>query len=230
VEAASPVPFKSGGVEMVLIPKGGIYRCSDGAELWASTVKDDTVTPAYVDGVIYGVNYGFSAVLTPDASVYVMRVPPPTGDTVKPEFLVRKPWKDFEIKTKYGTALIGSPLYDNGLIYEISEGGTLIVADARTGKLVYNKVLENLNPRLTWVYVVGVCTGPTLAGKHIHVRDDQSQTLVFAPGPEYKELARNVLWETQSDGRLQEAQSNPFYEGGRMYYRTQGFLYCIGEK
>jgi hypothetical protein len=83
------------------------------------------------------------------------------------------------------------------------------------------------------VFVVGVCTGPTLAGKNIHIRDDQAQTLVIAPGREYKELARNVLWEPQSKGgqeHQQEAQSNPIYEGGRMYYRTQGFLYCIGEK
>ncbi|MCW8133705.1 MAG: PQQ-binding-like beta-propeller repeat protein [Planctomycetota bacterium] len=229
VEAASPVALKPGGVDMVFIPKIGIYRSADGAELWRSTVKDDTVTPCYVDGLVYGVNYGFSAVLTKEASVYVMQVPPPAGDTVKPQFLVQKPWKDFEIKTKYGTALVASPLYDNGLLYEISEGGSLIVADTKTGNLVYNKVLENLNPRLTWVFVVGVCTGPTLAGKYIHVRDDQAQTLVLQPGPVYKELARNVLWEV-NNGRLQEAQSNPWYEGGRMYYRTQGFMYCIGEK
>ncbi len=25
-------------------------------------------------------------------------------------------------------------------------------------------------------------------------------------------------------------QSNPCYEGGRIYYRSQNFLYCIGEK
>ena len=79
-------------------------------------------------------------------------------------------------------------------------------------------------------YVVGICTGPTLAGKQIHLRDDQGQTLVIARGPEYKELAKYPLWEVQAAGAQQEAQSNPFYEGGRMYYRTPGFLYAIGEK
>jgi hypothetical protein len=77
---------------------------------------------------------------------------------------------------------------------------------------------------------VGICTGPTLAGKYIHIRDDQSQTLVIAPGREYKELAKNVLWELLPNGSQQEAQSTPIYEGGRIYYRTQGYLYCIGEK
>ena len=95
---------------------------------------------------------------------------------------------------------------------------------------VYTKALESLNPRLTWVFVVGICTGPTLAGKQIHLRDDQGQTLVIARGPEYKELAKNPLWEVQIAGAQQEAQSNPFYEAGRMYYRTPGFLYAIGEK
>ena len=35
--------------------------------------------------------------------------------------------------------------------------------------------------------------------------------------------------EFQGDGHP-EAQSNAFFEGGRMYYRTRAYLYCIGEK
>src|SRR5258706_16207151 len=126
VEASSPVAIKAGGVDLVFIAKAGIYRCSDGAELWQSTVKDDTVTPTLVDGLIYGVNYGFSAVETKDSSFYIMRIPAPSGDTLKPEFLIRTPWKDLGIKTRYGSALVGSPLYYNGFVYEVSEGGTLI--------------------------------------------------------------------------------------------------------
>ena len=40
---------------------------------------------------------------------------------------------------------------------------------------------------------LNVLLGPTLAGKQIHVRDDQGQTLVLERGPQYKELAKNVL-------------------------------------
>ena len=53
---------------------------------------------------------------------------------------------------------------------------------------------------------------------------------MIAPGREYRELAKNILWELLPNGHQQEAQSNPYYEGSRIYYRTQGFLYCIGEK
>jgi hypothetical protein len=116
------------------------------------------------------------------------------------------------------------------MVYIVSEGGGLSVVEGRTGKPVYTKALESLNPRLTWVFVVGICTGPALAGKQIHLRDDQGQTLVIERGPQYKELAKNPLWETLASGAQQEAQSNPYYEGGRMYYRSQNFLYCIGER
>lgn len=237
VQGVSPVAVKAGNVDAVLMVQSGLYRTVDGAELWVSDVKDDIVTPVLVDGVVYGVNYGYSAVQVPTSSYYAVHFPLPSGDTVNPKFLVRKPWREIEPKFQDGTGgssyyrcIIGSPLYHDGLVYVVSEGGALVVVDAKAGKAVYTKPLEALNPRLTWVFAVGVCTGPTLAGKHVHIRDDQSQTLVIAPGPEYKELAKNVLWELLPNGGLQEAQSNPFYEGGRMYYRTQGFLYCIGEK
>jgi outer membrane protein assembly factor BamB len=232
VTAASLVAAKAGNVDVVLAPHAGIFRVSDGAELWKSDLKDDTVTPCLVDGVIYGPNYGFSAVETKEASFYAMRLPAPSGNSLTPEFLVKVPWKNLGMKLAGGanSALVGSPLYNDGLVYVVSEGGGLTVVDAKTGKLAYTKALEALNPRLTWVFVVGVCTGPTLAGKNIHIRDDQGQTLVIAPGTEYKELAKNVLWELQGDRGQQESQSNPWYEAGRMYYRTQGYLYCVGEK
>lgn len=232
VLGGSLIATKAGTVDVIVAVQAGIYRASDGAELWKSDVKDDTVTPALVEGVIYGPNYGFSAVEVPTASFYAMRLPPLSGDTLKPTFLVRTPWKNVGMKLQGGSnsALVGSPLYHDGRVYVVSEGGGLTVVDATSGQAVYRKALETLNPRLTWVFVVGICTGPTLAGKYIHIRDDQSQTLVIAPGPEYKELVKNVLWELKVDGTQQEAQSNPWYEGSRMYYRTQGYLYCIGEK
>ncbi len=238
VQGVSPIALKAGTVDVVLMVQTGLYRSADGAELWLSDLRDDIITPVVQDGIVYGVNYGFSANEAKDASYYALRLPPPTGDTLKPQFLIRAPWKDIEPKysdggtagTSYYRCIIGSPLYHDGLVYVISEGGQLIVVDAQSGKAAYSKALEALNPRLTWVTVVGICTGANLAGKYIHIRDDQSQTLVIAPGPQYKELAKNVLWEVQGNGGQQESQSNPFYEGGRIYYRTQGFLYCIGEK
>jgi outer membrane protein assembly factor BamB len=216
---ASPVPLKIGGADCVLVPQFGIYRSADGAELWKTDVTTTIPTPCVVDGAVYGLS---------QANVYYSFV---LGEG-RPTGMVKKPWNEISLRLggTFNDSVIGSPLYDNGLVYIVSEGGGLTVVEGRTGRPVYTKALETLNPRVIWVFVVGICTGPTLAGKVIHIRDDQGQTLVLNRGPEYKELAKNVLWELQSNGVQQEAQSNPYYEGGRMYYRTLGFLYCIGEK
>ncbi|MCW8133533.1 MAG: PQQ-binding-like beta-propeller repeat protein, partial [Planctomycetota bacterium] len=220
---ASPVAIKVDGADAVYVPETGIYRSADGEQLWNSDLRNSIVTPALVDGTFYGI-----ASINNQLHYYAMTV----GSGGKPSVLVKKPWKEIglEMPGTFTNSIIGSPLYDNGLYYVASEGGALTVVDAKAGKPVYTKALESLCPRLTWVFVVGICTGPTMAGKHIHIRDDQGQTLVIEPGPQYKELAKNVLWELRNDGNQNEPQSNPWYEGGRMYYRTQGFLYCIGEK
>jgi outer membrane protein assembly factor BamB len=226
VTGASPVALKAGNVDVVLVPQAGIFRLSDGAELWKSDVTDEISTPSLANGVVLGISD-----VNNSSQFYEFRLPRPTGDSLQPEFLGKAPWKDIGL-TMPGTftnSIIGSPLYYNGLFYVVSEGGALTVVDVKTGHAVYKKALEDLDPRLTWVFRVGVSTGPTLAGKYIHIRDDQSQTIVILPGRKYQELAKNVLWELQPDGNQQEAQSNPFYEGSRIYYRTQNFLYCIGE-
>jgi len=216
---SSMIALKVAGVDAVLAPEQGLYRSADGAELWKTEVNSNS-TPVLVNGMVYGI--------AEEKFYYALGI----GDRQAPVVVNKTPWKDLSLTLPgiYGNIIIGAPLYDKGMVYVVTEGGALTAVDAQTGKAAYSKALDSLNPRLTWVFVVGICTGPNLAGKYIHIRDDQSQTLVIAPGPVYKELAKNVLWEMQADGKQQEAQSNPFYEGGRIYYRTQGFLYCIGEK
>src|SRR5687768_8226267 len=106
-------------------------------------------------------------------------------------------WKEvgYHMPGTFSDIIIGSPLYDRGLIYAASEGGAMNVVEAATGRRVYAHPMDSLNPRLTWVFVVGICSSTTLGGKHIFVRDDQGQTLVLEPGPVYKELSKNLLVE-----------------------------------
>ena len=84
--------------------------------------------------------------------------------------------------------------------------------------------------RNTWVFAVGICSSTSLGGKYVFVRDDQGQTLVLEPGPQYKELSKNLLVEYSPEGAQPEAQSNFFFEGPRIYFRSRGYLYCIGKK
>ena len=225
VTGASPLAINAGRVDAVLVPQVGIFRLADGAELWESNVANEILTPSLASGVVLGISDGNTK------EFYEYTVPPPRGDSLQPNFLGKVAWKSLELNMPgtFTNGIVGSPLYDNGLYYVVSQGGGLTVIDVRSGRVVYTKALETLDPRLTWVFRVGLATGPTLAGKYIHIRDDQSQTIVLAPGRKYQQLAKNVLWELQPDGNQQEAQSNPYYEGSRIYYRTQGFLYCIGQ-
>jgi hypothetical protein len=59
--------------------------------------------------------------------------------------------------------------------------------------------------------------------------DNQGLTIVLQPGRVYKEVAQNMLEDLKGDGKAQEQNvSTPVFDGGRMYYRTPGYLYCIG--
>ena len=60
--------------------------------------------------------------------------------------------------------------------------------------------------------------------------DNQGNTLVILPGREYREVAQNFLAESKDGKEQAQNLATPFFEGARMYYRTPGFLYCIGER
>jgi hypothetical protein len=212
---------------LAYLPQAGIYNPATGAQLWKSEFKSTTPTPCVVNNMIYGVDSDIAKVY------FSLQLPDSMSDgKVNPTVVCKAPWKDLSMPLPgtFSNSLVGSPLFDNGLMYVTSEGGAMSVFDAKTGKTVYNKLLDSLNPRLTWVFVVGICTGPTLGGKYIYQRDDQLQTVVFEPGSAYKELAHNLLCEYDSRGKQPESQSNFFFEGNRIYFRSRAFLYCIGEK
>jgi hypothetical protein len=60
--------------------------------------------------------------------------------------------------------------------------------------------------------------------------DNQGKSVVIEPGPQYKEVAQNVLEDFRDGKEQQQNVSTPVFEGTRMYYRTPGLLYCIGGK
>jgi outer membrane protein assembly factor BamB len=225
---ASPLPLRIGQEILAYVPQAGLFRPSDGAQLWKATITTDILTPTIADGVIYGIG---------EKHFFALELPrpvvpgAPAADSMTLETLLKTPWKDVEYHMPgvFTDGIIGSPLYDKGLVYAVSQGGAMNVLDAKTGKRVYAHAMDSLHPRLTWVFVVGICSSTCLAGKYIFVRDDQGQTLVLQPGPQYKEVAKNLLVEYDADGTQPEAQSNFFFEGRRIYFRSRGFMYCIGE-
>jgi len=147
----------------------------------------------------------------------------------------------------WGTGMVqANPLFHDGLIYTISVGGVLRVEEKETGDRVYARLLD-LNP-ITWAYPYphgsGVCASPTLAGQHIYLFGPNGLTLVIKPGRKYERVARNRI-ERLLPGRLEGAAvrspqdplgdrypectvSSPVFDGNRLYYRAERFLYCIG--
>ena len=203
-----------------MVPIAGIYRAADGLQLWKADFKIEIPTPFLMGDVMIGVDRDF----------FELKLPPTTAEPFRPKYLIKQPWKQMgmHLSGTFSDTIIGSPLYADGQVFVASEGGGLTVVDAATGKVVYTKVLDDLNPRLTWVFVVGICSSAAMGGKHVFIRDDQSQTLVIEPGPEYKQVAKNVLMDLDDRGSQIEAQSNMVFEGDRIYYRSRTYLYCIG--
>jgi hypothetical protein len=114
------------------------------------------------------------------------------------------------------------------LIYQVTQGGGLIVNDAATGAIVYRKVVP-LKPRTHYWDWSGCAASPTMAGKYIYLMDNQGTTLVIKPGREYVQVAQNHLAELRDGKEQAQNLATPVFEGKRMYYRTGGYLYCIGE-
>ncbi|MCH2587797.1 MAG: sulfatase-like hydrolase/transferase [Planctomycetales bacterium] len=111
-----------------------------------------------------------------------------------------------------GGGFSSSPVVHDGLIYCVATRGILSVLDTKTGKTVYTRRL-NLGNGPVW---------PSLlhAGDHVYVSNRDGNTVVFKTGRKYQEVARN---------HLEEFISTPVVHRNRIYIRTYGHLYAIGE-
>ena len=127
-----------------------------------------------------------------------------------------------------------SPLYHGGLTYIVGSNPILFVYDA-TNKLVYSNALvfAQQPPRGDRPYGCGICASPSFAGGKIFITGNFGTTLVLEPGMEYKEVGRNTIDQrfdyNYKTNMIEGTVSNPFFEGSRIYYRAQKYLYCIGE-
>ena len=215
----SPLAGKIGDVDVAITPAGTVMRMADGKVLFGGGDGSGCASPILGEGMVL---FNHNAFKWPGTL---------EGEVLKMDVLFKGGAKDFAVTpTGFASARIASPLAVEGLIYVVTEGGGLVVYDAKEGKVAYKRVLEALNPRLTWVFNVGVCSSPILAGKYIYITDDQSQTLVLEPGKEYKQVSRNVFQNLAPGGEQDQFESCPVAEGGRLYFRGGGSLYCVGEK
>jgi len=140
---------------------------------------------------------------------------------------------------------VANALVHDGLIYTISMGGVLRVIDAETLKPVYTRRL-GLNT-ITWAYPYphgsGVCASPTLGGKYIYLWGNGGTTFVIKPGRTFEVVATNRIERllcghfmggmahASKKGHYAECTvSSPVFDGKRIYYQGERYLYCIGER
>jgi hypothetical protein len=111
-------------------------------------------------------------------------------------------------------ANVTSPVYHDGKLYCANDKGAALCLDAATGETVTQERL----PARGRIYA-SIAYGD---GK-LYVTTRDTGVVVLAAQPEYEELATNVIADDQH-----LFNSSPAISDGRLFYRTNGWLYCIG--
>lgn len=116
------------------------------------------------------------------------------------------------------TPKVATPVYHEGFLYFIDHRGVATCLKAESGEVVYEERL-NLAGQGDTVYASLVQAGGKLYGLTRH-----DGTLVFAAGPTFAKLAQNRFGEDSL------ANATPAVADGRLYLRSDRFLYCVGKQ
>jgi outer membrane protein assembly factor BamB len=110
-----------------------------------------------------------------------------------------------------GVPGVPSPLYYNGRLYTVQNGGIFFSRVAKTGELVYS----GRTGALGYYY-----SSPVAADNKIYLASEEGVVVVMDGGENLKVLARNKL-----DGQI---LATPAIADGKIYIRTEGYLYAFG--
>ncbi|MGD0091372.1 MAG: PQQ-binding-like beta-propeller repeat protein, partial [Planctomycetota bacterium] len=199
----TPLAVQLAGVDAVLAPSGSLVRVADGGIV--ATYKElKYTTPLVHESTAYMV----------DTTTCALALPAPAADKI-----VLKPLWNADLEGLF----YGSGIYDNGLVFAANNEGHFYILDAKDGNTLVDKELDipsgagrpDLPPAEIYPSLV-------LAGKYLFLSNTKGDTLVLAPGREYKEVKRNHLDEGSG--------GTPAFAGSRIYIRGGANLYCIGEK
>jgi outer membrane protein assembly factor BamB len=112
---------------------------------------------------------------------------------------------------KKGCPTQPSLLYLKPYLYAVTESGVATCYKAHSGEIVWQERLAEKT---------GFSASPILADGRIYVLSEAGETVVLAPGPEFKVLGRNPLGE--------KCQASPAVSRGRIFIRSEKTLFCIG--
>lgn len=112
---------------------------------------------------------------------------------------------------------VASPILASGALYAADREANLACFDLKTGNIRYT---ARLAPGAK------VLASPVaVRGKLLFVLDT-GETVVLEPGPKFNVVGRNVL----GSGTALDFAASPAVVDGRLYLRSQSYLYCIGAK
>lgn len=109
-----------------------------------------------------------------------------------------------------GLPRIPSYLFVAPHLFTITEGGVAMCLDAATGKIVWQERIGG-----------NFSASPVAAEGRLYFLADDGLTTVIEAGPQFRVLARNPLGEP--------TQASMAVSGGRLFIRTAGHLFGIGE-
>ncbi len=189
----STVVSRIGGESVAFTPSGDAVRVKDGQVL-ARELGDATFSTPIIQGQrMYFVDQEVKAVALP------------TGLEAG-QLEAKTLWSVQLPKDRY----CASPLFHEGLLYAVTQGGVLTALNAENGAVLYQEKLP-----------VGGRVSPsiTLGGQWIYVGDEAGRMQVLQPGREFKVLTENLL---------EPHRASPVFARQRMYLRALKTLYCIG--
>lgn len=113
----------------------------------------------------------------------------------------------------YGVPECPSPLYYNGMVWMIADGGLITCLEAHTGKRIYSSELDAGGA----YYASPVCGD----GK-IFLASARGVVTIVQATSEFKVLSSNDL--------KQSILATPAISDGKVYVRTAGGLYAFGQQ
>ena len=111
---------------------------------------------------------------------------------------------------------VPSPVVCQGHLYIISDQGSAICLEARTGKLVYKERLPGVTGGKPFYASV------VLAGGHLYATSRRNGTFVVQAAPTFTLLAQNKLADDDTD-----FNGTPAITGKQLFLRSNRYLYCI---
>ena len=114
-----------------------------------------------------------------------------------------------------------SPLYHDGRVYVVDNSGNMITLDAGTGKVLWRHKLGTVGKG-----------SPVFADGKIYAPETNGRLHILRPKADGVEsLDVDELSLTDASGtRYAEVYGSPAVAYGRVYFTTEGGLYCIGDK